>query len=180
MKTVPKINFVLGDITVLAVDAIVNAANNSLLGGGGVDGVIHKAAGPELLVECRALKGCATGSAKITRGYNLPVRYIIHTVGPIWYGGDDGEAALLASCYKNVMQLADEYKLHSIAMPAISCGVYGYPVSEAAETALAVVNEQLSSCKHIQEVTFCLFSEDMLESYKAAQARLGLIPVLHQ
>lgn len=172
MKTESEINFVLGDITLLKVDAIVNAANNRLLGGGGVDGAIHSAAGSDLLEACRALNGCATGSAKITRGFNLPARYVIHTVGPIWYGGGEGEAELLASCYKNSLILAEQYELYSLAIPAISCGVYGYPADQAAEIAISTVIEVLNTGNYVKSVTFCLFSLDMLETYQKVFQRL--------
>ena len=140
----PLIEVVEGDITALPVDAIVNAANSRLLGGGGVDGAIHRAAGPELLEECRGLGGCPTGEARITRGYRLPARHVIHTVGPVWQGGQRGEAELLAACYRNSLALALEHGIHSIAFPAISCGAYGYPVEEAARIAVREVREFLA------------------------------------
>lgn len=160
------------DITQLAVDAIVNAANNSLLGGGGVDGAIHRAAGPELLEECRGLGGCETGSARITKGYKLPAQWVIHTVGPIWYGGEEGEAEQLESCYKHCFQLAKENQISSIAFPAISCGVYGYPAEEAVNIALSTVADLLVGNQDIKKVVFCTFGDEMSSLYQSAYADL--------
>lgn len=155
-----------GDITQFQVDAIVNAANESLLGGGGVDGAIHRAAGPELLIECRALHGCSTGQAKITRGYRLPARFVIHTVGPVWRGGDQGEPQLLASCYEASLALAVAHQLGTIAFPCISTGVYGYPPPAAAEIAVNTVRAFLADSRSLTRVTFCCFLESDLELYE--------------
>jgi O-acetyl-ADP-ribose deacetylase len=157
------------DITTLAVDAIVNAANSSLLGGGGVDGAIHRAAGPELVAECRLLGGCATGDAKITRGYRLPARFVIHTVGPVWHGGLNKESEFLASCYRRSLELAAEQGLSTIAFPAISTGIYGFPFRAAAEIAISTVRTFTESPSSLDEVTFCCFS---LDDYKVYQELL--------
>lgn len=155
------------DITGLAVDAIVNAANSTLLGGGGVDGAIHRVAGPQLLAECRTLGGCATGEAKITKGYRLPAKHVIHTVGPIWRGGGSGEAALLASCYRNSLQLALEHNLRTLAFPAISCGVYGYPLQAAATIAVRECSVFTARHSGIERITFALFEAEALRIYQA-------------
>lgn len=160
------------DIVTLDVDAIVNAANTTLLGGGGVDGAIHRAAGPQLLAECRALGGCPTGGARITRGYRLPARHVIHTVGPVWRGGGDGEAALLASCYRASLALAREHELDTIAFPAISCGVYGYPVEAAVAIAVRACADFLAAGARPGHITFACFDARMLALYRAQIAPL--------
>jgi O-acetyl-ADP-ribose deacetylase len=155
-----RIEIVQGDITRLAVDAIVNAANSSLLGGGGVDGAIHRAAGPELVAECAKLGGCPTGEAKLTAGYRLPARHVIHTVGPVWHGGGKGEPELLRNCYRNCFRIAREHKLKSIAFPAISAGIYGYPMEKACRIALEEAQAALAANPHLERVVFAVFSDD--------------------
>lgn len=159
------LKIIQGDITKLAVDAIVNAANKTLLGGGGVDGAIHRAAGKELLEACKTLNGCNTGEAKITKGYQLPAKYVIHTVGPVWHGGGQGEEELLASCYRNSLELALDHDVKSIAFPAISTGVFGYPKEKAAVVALAVIKEFLK--EHEMEVILTAFSEGDEKIYRS-------------
>jgi O-acetyl-ADP-ribose deacetylase (regulator of RNase III) len=160
-----RVEIVKADITRLEVDAIVNAANTSLLGGGGVDGAIHRAAGPELLAECRTLGGAKTGEAKMTGGYNLPARYVIHTVGPVWHGGDKGEPKLLASCYERSLELAREHSIKTVAFPSISTGVYGYPIEKAARIAQETVGTWLHENTLPERVTFCCFSDSDRKVY---------------
>jgi len=168
------IQIVQGDITCQQVDAVVNAANPTLLGGGGVDGAIHRAAGPELLAECRALRGCGTGEARITRGYRLPAPWVIHTVGPVWHGGDHGEPALLANCYRNSLRLAAEYGLRSVAFPSVSTGAYGYPVDRAARIALRETRAFLETHPGaFDRIVFVCFGADVLDEYRAALAEVG-------
>jgi O-acetyl-ADP-ribose deacetylase (regulator of RNase III) len=161
-----EIEIVRCDITKLDVDGIVNAANTTLLGGGGVDGAIHRTAGAELLAECRTLGGCEPGKAKITRGYRLPARFVIHAVGPMWRGGKHGEPETLADCYQNSLQLAVENGIKTIAFPAISCGAYGYPVEEAAQIAVKTTRDYLAAEDKIDKVIFVLWSEDIYEAYR--------------
>lgn len=169
-----KITILQGDITQLRVGAIVNAANSSLLGGSGVDGAIHRAAGPQLLAECRALHGCKVGAAKITQGYDLPAEHVIHTVGPIWRGGEQGEPELLQSCYRECLAVANENGVRSIAFPAISCGVYGYPIQSACNIAMQTVAAELSQYDDIRKVIFCAFDEPVNVAYVNAMQTLQL------
>jgi O-acetyl-ADP-ribose deacetylase len=169
-----RIETIRGDITKLALDAIVNAANTSLLGGGGVDGAIHRAAGPDLVEECRALGGARTGEAKMTRGHRLPARHVIHAVGPVWHGGARGEDGLLASCYRECLRLAAEHGLRTLAFPAISTGAYGFPIERATRIALEEVLRGLKAHRAIERVVFCCFSEGDLEVYdRVAGEMLG-------
>lgn len=161
-----KIDIVRSDITTLDVDVIVNAANTTLLGGGGVDGAIHRAAGPELLAECRTLGGCRPGEAKLTRGYRLPARFVIHTVGPFWTDGKRGEPQILANCYRNSLQLAVKNRIRTTAFPAISCGAYGYPIREAARIAVETTREFLATDAEIDKVTFVVASDEILGAYQ--------------
>jgi O-acetyl-ADP-ribose deacetylase (regulator of RNase III) len=167
-----KVEIIQGDITRLEVEAIVNAANETLLGGGGVDGAIHRAAGPGLLESCRELGGCPTGEARLTRGYNLPARYVIHTVGPVWHGGEQNENNLLASCYRNSLQLAVDNKLRSIAFPSISTGVYRFPIAQASRIALRVILDFIATEDASPRVVITCFSEQDLEIYRQAYQEL--------
>lgn len=161
-----KIEVWQGDLTTLAVDAVVNAANSSLLGGGGVDGAIHRAAGPELQAHCRGLGGCPTGEARLTPGFRLPARYVIHAVGPVWQGGGKGETELLAACYRNALALAESHNLSSIAFPAISCGIYGYPAEQAAAIAVAELQKPRPGDSSLRRALLVAFSADMAELYR--------------
>ncbi len=169
-----KIQIILGDITKQDSDAIVNAANCSLLGGGGVDGAIHRAAGPELLAECRTLHGCETGKAKITKGYRLPAKYVIHTPGPVWHGGSHGEAELLASCYRSCLELAREYGCKSVDFPSISTGVYRFPLDKAADIAIGTIADFLKTAPEIEQVRMVCFDEGTKAHYDRALAKLDV------
>lgn len=170
----PNIEILKTDITTLEVDAIVNAANNSLLGGSGVNGAIHRVAGPGLLAECITLNGCETGQAKLTAAYHLPAKHVIHTVGPVWRGGEHHEAELLASCYRQSIELAELHQLNSIAFPAISCGAYGYPVDLACEIAIRACMERLHNCEYPDTVIFACFGEDIELALKKELGRHSL------
>ncbi|MGA2751264.1 MAG: O-acetyl-ADP-ribose deacetylase [Verrucomicrobiota bacterium] len=168
MNNEPRIELTRTDITKLEVDAIVNAANTTLLGGGGVDGAIHRAAGPELLAECRGLGGCPTGQAKFTKGHRLPARFVIHTVGPVWGGGKRGEPELLASCYRACFDLAGANAVRTLAFPAISCGVYGYPIPDAARIAIRETRAALNRAAEIERVVFSCFTQEVFAAYERA------------
>lgn len=168
MRVHPKIELTKADIVTLPVDAIVNAANRSLLGGGGVDGAIHRAAGRELREECRTLGGCPTGEARLTRGFRLPARFVIHTVGPIWNGGDRGEPAALASCYRSALRLAADQQCRTVAFPAISCGSYGYPIHDGALIAVQETRRFLETAEHLETVFFSCFSPEVFAAYEVA------------
>ncbi|MBV8211883.1 MAG: O-acetyl-ADP-ribose deacetylase [Verrucomicrobia bacterium] len=168
MAPLLRVSLLEGDITKVQVDAIVNAANTSLLGGGGVDGAIHRAAGPELLAECRTLGGCPTGEARITAGYRLPAKYIIHTAGPIWGGGDRGEPELLGRCYRNSLALATKHHVRNIAFPAISCGIYGYPIQDACQIAMRETIAYLDTNELPESVIFVCFGREIYDAYQAA------------
>lgn len=172
-RVMGKIYIIQGDITKVEADAIVNAANNTLLGGGGVDGAIHRAAGPELLEECRKLNGCETGQAKITKGYKLPAKYVIHTVGPIWRGGNRNEEQLLAACYRNSLQLAVDNGIKTIAFPSISTGAYRFPVNRAAKIAMQEISKFLEENDSIEKVTMVCFDEGTVDAYKEAFREIG-------
>ena len=166
-QSMTRLRALQANIVTLAVDAIVNAANSSLLGGGGVDGAIHRAAGPQLLEECRRLGGCKVGEAKLTKGYKLPARFIIHTVGPVWRGGKNGEPELLASCYRGSLAIAEKHEMKSIAFPSISTGVYGYPIELAARVAVETVCDVVRKSSKIEEIIFCCFSQSDLDVYES-------------
>ena len=166
-KSMTRLRALQANIVTLAVDAIVNAANSSLLGGGGVDGAIHRAAGPKLLEECRFLGGCKVGEAKLTKGYKLPALFVIHTVGPVWRGGKNGEPELLASCYRGSLAIAEKHEMKSIAFPSISTGVYGYPIELAARVAVETVCDVVRKSSKIEEIIFCCFSQSDLDVYES-------------